>query len=714
MTLMAISLAGARSPEPALASMPLVSGAPILSVPGPQTVNERVPISFNVTATDPDGQTVELTALNPPSGAGFADHHNNTGTFNWTPASFQAGSYLVSFRADDTFGGIDTKSVAIEVLDSNGAPVLDPIGNRFVDQGSTSIIMATGTDPDGDVLSYTPTGLPSFGTFSDYGDGTASLVFSPTASDPPVDYPMTLTLSDGVLTDSQSFTVTVVGTAVQHAPALAPIGNQTAAEGASRNVTISASDEDGDALSWSVTLPGFASLNPGVSGPGSALATLAMAPGYCAAGTYPAHVAVSDGLQSTGESFTIQVTNVNRAPVWGGPYSASLLEGAATDVAVSTSDPDQACGAPPAVLTVVGSNAGSALTANLTDTGNGSGVLHLSAAANGAGSYIVTLRASDPMGASPETQVAVTVGDVNRAPTASAGGPYLGVTGVAISFSGSGSDPDGDVLSFSWSFGDGAQANGAAPSHTFANTGVYVVVLTVRDGTLSDPDSTTATVSPTYAARVWSDPRTIRLHTGKPQETVLLEPVAGSFDLAMLDFATLSLCAPPGTGAVECIQPIPGKTSANRDRDHNGVRELAMEFAKDDLRRLFSSLTQPTTVYLEVTSNLTVGGTLRAGLTMEVIPEKGRVLHRVSPNPLNPDAVISLRTDQPGSLRLRLYDLNGRLVRTLVDASSWPAGDRDVMFNGRDSQGRRLASGRYFLRAETSVQADTAPITILK
>jgi hypothetical protein len=182
----------------------------------------------------------------------------------------------------------------------------------------------------------------------------------------------------------------------------------------------------------------------------------------------------------------------------------------------------------------------------------------------------------------------------------------------------------------------------------------------------------------------------------------------------MLDFSTLSLCAPPGMGSVACIQPIPGKTTANRDRDRNGIKELSMEFAKDDLRRLFSNLTKPTTVYLDVTSSLTAGGNLRAGLTLEIIPEKGRVLHNVSPNPLNPDAVISLSTDQAGSLRLRLYDLNGRLVRTLIDASSWPAGDQDVLFNGRDNQGRRLASGRYFLRAETSVEADTAPITILK
>ncbi|MGV3709215.1 MAG: DNA/RNA non-specific endonuclease [Gemmatimonas sp.] len=71
----------------------------------------------------------------------------------------------------------------------------------------------------------------------------------------------------------------------------------------------------------------------------------------------------------------------------------------------------------------------------------------------------------------------------NRFPTANINGPYSGNEGAAIAFSAAGSsDPDaGDVLSYSWSFGDGTTATGVSPSKTYANNGTYTVTLTVTD-----------------------------------------------------------------------------------------------------------------------------------------------------------------------------------------------------------------------------------------
>lgn len=77
----------------------------------------------------------------------------------------------------------------------------------------------------------------------------------------------------------------------------------------------------------------------------------------------------------------------------------------------------------------------------------------------------------------------------NTAPTANPGGPYLGAIDSAISFDGSGSsDPDGDALTYSWTFGDGGTASGALPAHSYAAAGIYNACLTVNDGTVSsDP-----------------------------------------------------------------------------------------------------------------------------------------------------------------------------------------------------------------------------------
>jgi hypothetical protein len=85
---------------------------------------------------------------------------------------------------------------------------------------------------------------------------------------------------------------------------------------------------------------------------------------------------------------------------------------------------------------------------------------------------------------------------VNTAPTANAGGPYLGAINTAISFDGSlSSDPDGDALTYAWDFGDGsATGTGAMPTHSYTAAGVYNVCLTVSDGSLSSSQVCTLAV----------------------------------------------------------------------------------------------------------------------------------------------------------------------------------------------------------------------------
>ena len=97
-----------------------------------------------------------------------------------------------------------------------------------------------------------------------------------------------------------------------------------------------------------------------------------------------------------------------------------------------------------------------------------------------------------------------------------AGGPYSGVEGAALAFTGT----SNGAVTYSWNFGDGsAPGSGATPSHVYQDNGVYTVTLTTSDGTSSTTTTTTATianVAPTATFRAAPD-----LDARVPTDTVI-------------------------------------------------------------------------------------------------------------------------------------------------------------------------------------------------
>ncbi|MGH9421713.1 MAG: PKD domain-containing protein, partial [Thermoanaerobaculia bacterium] len=82
-------------------------------------------------------------------------------------------------------------------------------------------------------------------------------------------------------------------------------------------------------------------------------------------------------------------------------------------------------------------------------------------------------------------------------PLGSVDGPYTSAEGSAVNMSAAGSlDPNGSIVSYQWSFGDGGTATGSSVSHTYTNNGTYNVnmIVTDNDG-LVDTVATTASVS---------------------------------------------------------------------------------------------------------------------------------------------------------------------------------------------------------------------------
>jgi hypothetical protein len=71
----------------------------------------------------------------------------------------------------------------------------------------------------------------------------------------------------------------------------------------------------------------------------------------------------------------------------------------------------------------------------------------------------------------------------------------------------------------------------------------------------------------------------------------------------------------------------------------------------------------------------------------------------VRPNPLAATGQFTFGLPHAGRVILAVYDLRGRLVTKLIDRTE-PAGWRSVTWNGRDGNGRSVASGTYFARLE--------------
>jgi hypothetical protein len=95
-------------------------------------------------------------------------------------------------------------------------------------------------------------------------------------------------------------------------------------------------------------------------------------------------------------------------------------------------------------------------------------------------------------------------------------------------------------------------------------------------------------------------------------------------------------------------------------------------------------------------------------------PNFGYSLFQNVPNPFNPGTTIRFEVPAAGGLiSLRVYDVRGRLIRTLVDGPA-TGGVQSAVWDGRDGQGKPAASGIYFYRLEATGFTQTRKMILLK
>ncbi len=116
-------------------------------------------------------------------------------------------------------------------------------------------------------------------------------------------------------------------------------------------------------------------------------------------------------------------------------------------------------------------------------------------------------------------------------------------------------------------------------------------------------------------------------------------------------------------------------------------------------------------VLAEAVSRLPVG----VGVDDQV-PGAAARLQPAYPNPFNPQTTIAFEVAEAGAgqpLRLEVLDLRGRVIRTLVSGAR-EAGRHEVVFDGRDQRGQRLASGVYLARLRVADSEQSQILTLVK
>ena len=229
-----------------------VNRPPFIDPVGPFSMNEGDTLIFDVVSHDPDSTTPNLVALSPPRNSTFIINGDGTGTFTFTPDFFQAGMDSVRFLAVDSTDPtiFVTRTVHLEVLDVNRAPVLSPIPDTVVGDGFMLALPISSMDPDSTIPVLFQRNMPDSASFTVFGDGTGVFQWRPRFEDIGT-HNITFGCIDQIdpsLADSQIVVIEVI-TSGNHPPVFVPIPGQMVNALDTLDLLIQAVDPEGDAIS---------------------------------------------------------------------------------------------------------------------------------------------------------------------------------------------------------------------------------------------------------------------------------------------------------------------------------------------------------------------------------------------------------------------------------------------------------------------------------
>jgi hypothetical protein len=195
---------------------------------------------------------------------------------------------------------------------------------------------------------------------------------------------------------------------------------------------------------------------------------------------------------------------------------------------------------------------------------------------------------------------------------------------------------------------------------------------------------------------------------------VYLEPSNAAFTAQDIDPTSIRMVS-DGTGSISSIAAFVGKGTKIDDTDHNGMPELEATFRMEDVANLFDGIHGKAAVPVRVQASLLDTRRLCAPLTLTMyVTGGGSLAARIEPNPLNPQGTLKFSVRKAGPISVRLFDVKGRLVKTLWDRRNTQPGDQELAIDGRMPSGQPMSTGVYFYRIEMDGTSTSGRFAILK
>jgi len=443
------------------------------------TATGTVGSAFTFTVTTGGYPAPSFGWSNVPPGLTFTDNGNGTATLAGTPTT--AGTYAMPLSAANAYGTAQqTLTVTVQQ-----PPAITSGNAATFTVGTAGTFTVTGTGSPNPALTETGA-LPSGVTFTDNGNGTATLAGTP-ASGATGSYPITITAANGVGTNAtQTFTLTV--NAAPLAPTITNANAATFTVGTAGTFTVTGTGSPNPALTETGALPSDVTFTDN----GNGTATLAGTPAPGTNGSYPITITAANGVGTNAtQTFTLTVNPAAVAPLITSANGTTFAAGSAGSFTVTTT------GSPTAALSVTSTPALPA-GVTFTDKGNGTGTLAGTPPAGSQGVYTLTVTASSSAGTATQT-FALTVNSglaITSASTATA------TSGKAFSFTVTTTGTPVPTLTHAGTLPSGitftAGTNGTATiagTPAASATGPYPITITAKNSTGTTSQAFTLTVA---------------------------------------------------------------------------------------------------------------------------------------------------------------------------------------------------------------------------